>query len=227
MKLFRTIVCVATAVPLAVACQGTTVTHTPGSGSSSTAAPAATAVIEQSGFGGSGGYLWVTSTVRDVAVGQFATGSFNLYGADGTLLSTESQTEQGVNPGARITVGTQVDAPKGQPVARIKPTLEVSNHDPVQPTKFSDVVLELGPVSVGQDSFGGPAAEAELTNPSDQQIPSARVGVTCFDQQGAIIDGGSEFPDVVPAKGKVKVSARLVVSGTPNHCEMTAQPSDF
>jgi hypothetical protein len=82
-------------------------------------------------------------------------------------------------------------------------------------------------VTVGQGTFGGPTAEAEITNPADQQIPSARVGVTCFDQQGTIIGGGSEFPDLVPAKGKVKVSARLVVSGTPDHCEMTAQPSDF
>ena len=39
--------------------------------------------------------------------------------------------------------------------------------------------------------------------------------------------GGSEYPDVVPANGKVKVSARLLVSGTPDHCEITAQPSDF
>jgi hypothetical protein len=82
-------------------------------------------------------------------------------------------------------------------------------------------------VTIGQDTFGGPIAEAELTNPSNQQIPSARVGVTCFDQQGMIIGGGSEFPDVVPANGKVKISARLLVSGPPDHCEMAAQPSDF
>jgi hypothetical protein len=42
-----------------------------------------------------------------------------------------------------------------------------------------------------------------------------------------IIGGGSEFPDVVPANGKVKISARLLVSGPPDHCEMAAQPSDF
>ncbi|WP_156448334.1 hypothetical protein [Mycobacterium sp. NAZ190054] len=170
----------------------------------------------------------MTSTVRDVPVGQYATVSFNLYGADGALLSTESQTEQGVNPGAVITVGTQVTAPEGGPVTRIEPTLDVSQHDPVQTPEFSDVVLEVGPVTVGQDStFGTPTAEAELANPSDQQIPAARVGVVCFNPQGDIIGGGSEFPDVVPAQGRVKVSARLVVTGIPDRCEMTAQPSDF
>jgi hypothetical protein len=153
--------------------------------------------------------------------------SFNLYGADGALLATETQTEQGVNPGARIMLGTQVDAPKGQRVARIEPTLEVSDHDPAMPAKFRDVVLQVGDVTIGQDTFGGPTAEAQLTNPSDEQIPNARVGVSCFDQEGVIIAGGSEYPDVVPANGKVKVSARLLVSGTPDHCEITAQPSDF
>jgi hypothetical protein len=230
MKLFHTTIPVlATVVPLAVAC-GTTVTHTPnsrGKGDVTSAAPTSKAVIEQSGFGGQGDYLWVTSTVRDVPVGQFATVSFNLYGADGTLLATETQTEEAVNPGARITVGTQVSAPQGQPVARIEPTLEVSNHSPAETPKFSDVVLQLGPVTLEQDEFGSLTAVAELTNPSGEQVPAARVGAVCFDQHGAIIGGGSDFPDVVPANGKVKTAARLLVSGTPDHCEMTVQPSDI
>lgn len=215
-------------VPFLTACQGSSSTTEQGSGDSSSppAAPSA-AVIEKSGFGGSDDYLWVTATVRDVPVGQFATVSFNLYGADGTLLATETQTEQGVNPGAQIMVGTQVSAPKGQPVARIEPTLEVSNHDPAMPAKFKDVVLQVGPVTIGQDTFSGQTAEAELTNPSAEQIPGARVGVTCFDQQGVIVGGGSDYPDVVPANGKVMVSARILATGTPDHCEMTAQPSDM
>ena len=53
------------------------------------------------------------------------------------------------------------------------------------------------------------------------------MGAICFGQQGGIIGGGSDFPDAVPANGKVKTAARLLVSGTPYHCEMTVQPSDF
>jgi hypothetical protein len=172
-----------------------------------------------------GDYLWVTSIVRDVPVGQFATVSFNLYGADGKLLTTQSQTEQGVNPGAWIVIGTQVTAPKDQPVTRVEPTLKVSNHDPVVPAKFSNAVLQVGRVTIGQDALGGATAEAVLTNPSDEQLPGARVGVVCFDQQGAITGGGSAFPDLVPGRGQVKVSATLEVSGTPDHCDMAAQPS--
>jgi hypothetical protein len=219
-------ICIAI-VPLATACHappaardGTT------GGNPSVHAPAA-AVIEKSGFGGSGDYLWVTSIVRNVPVGQFATVSFNLYGADGKLLATQSQTEQSINPGARIVVGTQVTAPKDQPVTRIEPTLKISDHTPVASVKFSNVVLQVGGVTMGQDTFGGATAEAVLANPSDEQIPGARVGVVCFDQQGAITGGGSEFPNLVPAKGQVKVSARLLVSGTPDHCDMAAQPSGF
>jgi hypothetical protein len=228
VKLVRTVAVVGIVVPIAMACQGSPATGGQGpGGSKSSSTPAVAAVIEESGFGGSGPYMWVTSTVRDVPVGQFATVSFNLYGADETLLATESQTEQGVNPGARIMVGTQVTAPQGQPVTRIEPTLKVSDHRPAMETKFSDVVLQVGPVTIGQDTFGSPTAEALLSNPSAQQLPAARVGVTCFDPQGAIIGGGSNYLDVVPANGKVKVSARLLVSGTPDHCGMTAQPSDF
>jgi hypothetical protein len=228
MKLTHAIaaICITT-VLLATACHTPPAAHNGSIGSNPSVNAPSPTVIEKSGFGGSGDYLWVTSIVRNVPVGQFATVSFNLYGADGALLATESQTEQSINHGARIVVGTQVTAPKGQPVTRIEPTFKVSDHSPVGPVKFSNVVLQVGAVTMGQDTFGGATAEAALTNPSDEQIPGARVGVVCFDQQGAITGGGSAFPNLVPAKGQVKVSARLVVSGPPDHCEMAAQPSGF
>jgi hypothetical protein len=51
--------------------------------------------------------------------------------------------------------------------------------------------------------------------------------VSCFDEQGAILGGGSDYPELLPANGQVKMTARLLVSGTPDHSEMTAQPSDL
>jgi hypothetical protein len=48
-----------------------------------------------------------------------------------------------------------------------------------------------------------------------------------YQQVSAIIGGGSDYPHVLPANGQVKVSARLLVPGTPDHCEMTAQPWDL
>lgn len=228
MKLIYAIAAASVGIaPFATACHAQPAARPGNPGANSSVRATEAASIEKSGFGGSGDYLWVTSIVRDVPVGQFATVSFNLYGADGKLLATESQTEQSVNPGARIVVGTQVTAPKGQPVAKVEPTLKVSNHDPVVTTKFSNVVLQVGNVTIGRDALGGTTAEAVLTNPSDEQLPGARVGVVCFDQQGAIIGGGSAFPDLVPAKGQTKVSARIEVSTPPNHCEMAAQPSDL
>jgi len=68
-------------------------------------------MIEAAGFGGEGNYLWVTSIVRDAQPGEFIVVSFNLLGADGAILSTASQTEQGVNTNARMIIGTQVDEP--------------------------------------------------------------------------------------------------------------------
>src|SRR5690349_18675714 len=100
MRLVRAVAVLGIVAPLALGCSSSPTPSGPsGEKSSATPAPAASAAIEQSGFGGPGkGYVWVTSTVRGVPVGQFATVSFNLYGADGALLATESQTEQAVNP---------------------------------------------------------------------------------------------------------------------------------
>lgn len=157
MRLNRVIAAVGVMIcPFAVACQGSPVIthHDSGGDKSSTAAPTSNAWIENAGWGGSGDpYLWVTSIVRNVPVGQLVMVSFNFYGADGTLLTTTAGIERAVNPGARIMVGTQVNAPKGQPVARIEPTLQVSHDDPEAYAKFRDVVLELGPVTLGQEQF--------------------------------------------------------------------------
>lgn len=231
MSLYRVVAAIGVMIcPFAVACQGSPFIthHDSGGDKSSTAAPTSNAWIENLGWGGSGDDLWVTSIVRDVPVGQLVMVSFNLYGADGTLLGTIPQVERAINPGARIMVGTQVNT-RGQPPARVEPTLQVSHEDPEAHAKFRDVVLQLGPVTLRDngEQFVGTTAEAELTNPSDQQIPGARVGVACFgDQQGMIIGGGLADLHVVPAKGKVRVAARILTSGPPDHCEMAAQPSE-
>jgi hypothetical protein len=182
--------------------------------------------IEAAGFGGRGNYLWVTSIVRDVQPGQFVTVSFNLLSADGTILATENQTEQGVNANARMIIGTQVRAPDGPPVASVHPSIQVQKYDRPKP-KFADVILSVGQVSIGRNTVDQPAAKALISNPSAQQIPGARVGIACFNSQGYIIGGGSTFPQVLPARGQIMASGDIMVSQSPARCEMTAQPSPY
>lgn len=187
------------------------------------------AAIEATGFGGppDSDYMWVTSVVKGMQPGQFAVASFNLLSADGTILATESQTEEAVNAGARMIVGTQVNKPKGGTVAKVDASLQVKDHKTGKP-KLADVVLEIGPVSIGEDpTFGRPTAEAVVRNPAQEQIPGARMGVACYDGHGTIIGGGAEYPNQIPAGGQIKVAASVLTSQPPARCEMTGQPSDF
>jgi hypothetical protein len=72
MRLVRAIAAVGIViVPFAMACQGSPDAPDQASGGDNSSSPAPTAaVIEKSGFGGSGDYLWVTATVRDVPLGS-------------------------------------------------------------------------------------------------------------------------------------------------------------
>jgi hypothetical protein len=179
------------------------------------------ASLEAAGFGQSGDYLWITSVVRNEAPtgGQFVTVSFNLLDEGGNLLATESQVESFNAPGQRLAVGTQVDAPTNGTVASVEATLLV---DEGMEPEFPDVTLEAGEVTLRPDEFGGMTASATLTNPSQETLPGARVGVICTDAAGTIIGGGSAYPD--PAGGQIVAEVDVIVSGEPASCEMLANP---
>lgn len=181
------------------------------------------ASLEAAGFGQSGDYLWITSVVRNEAPtgGQFVTVSFNLLDEGGNLLATESQVESFNAPGQRLAVGTQVDAPTNGTVASVEATLLV---DEGMAPEFPDVTLEAGEVTLRPDEFGGMTASATLTNPSQETLPGARVGVICTDAAGTIIGGGSAYPDLVPAGGQIVAEVDVIVSGEPASCEMLANP---
>lgn len=184
-----------------------------------------TAKVEAVGFGRPDGsdYLWATSVVSGVRPGQFVVVSFNLLGPDGQLVATDSQTEQGINPNAKMIIGTQVTIPRGQDVARVEASVGINDYNSPAP-KYEDVILEVSQLSIGEDYWGKPAAEAVIKNPSSQNIAHARVGIACFDDQGNIIGGGSTYPDLIPAGGQIKIADSVMVSQVPARCEMTAQP---
>lgn len=193
-----------------------------------TAAKNERATIEAVGFGRPDGsnYLWATSVVRDVQPGQFVVVSFNLLGPDGKIVVTASQTEQGVNPNAKMIIGTQVTVPRDQDVTRVDASVAVNDYNRGKP-KYENVILEIGQYSIGEDTFGKPTAEAVIKNPSQQTISNTRIGIACLNDQGSIIGGGSNFPALIPPGGQIKVSPSVMVSQVPTRCEMTAQPSDF
>jgi hypothetical protein len=95
---------------------------------------------------------------------------------------------------------------------------------------FSDEpfpALPTSPVSVTKED-GGEEASFVLTNTLGQAVKSPRIGIICRDSANKIVGGGSEFPELVPAGGKTKVDAHLLVSSTPKTCDaFIGAPSDW
>ena len=194
--------------------------------SKSAAADAPKGAIEAVGFGrpADSDYMYVVAIVKDVAPGQYAKVSFNVLDPEGEILKSESASQLAVNPNSRMILVTQVTVPKQNEVTRVEATLGFTGKPAKQ--KLEDLVLEVGPVSVEEGPYST-TAEAVITNPSDQQIDKARIGVACFDVQGNIIGGGYTFTDLVSPGAKVKVDPRIMVSQLPDRCEMSALPSNL
>ncbi|MEV0711551.1 FxLYD domain-containing protein [Nocardia aurea] len=109
---------------------------------------------------------------------------------------------------------------------RVETTLQIKSFRYVSAqVPYSDAKLEVRSVQFKKNNYGATTASATLTNTSSQQIPTARVGIACFDAGDSIIGGGSAFPRVIVANGRILVDARVLVSNTPARCEMSARPS--
>lgn len=176
--------------------------------------------IVKTGFGQRDAYVWVTSLVRNLTdtAGATVTVQYNVLDAAGKILVSDSQVESFSRGGQLLVVGTQLDVPASSMAASVDATL-VIEPDGIG-TEFPEI--ETGPVTVGEDEFGGVSASFELTNPTNEPAQSVRVGIICLDATGKIIGGTSEFPDL-PPNGAARVdTSALIVSGSPETCEAYA-----
>lgn len=125
-------------------------------------------------------------------------------------------------------VNTVMRLPAGPPVAKVEATVEGRTYDtPATAPKFADAVLNVGDVSVSQ-ATGLITAEATISNPSDQQIPGVIIGAACFDSAGTIVGGGpAALLGAMAPGGRGRAQAYITAASVPDHCEMTAQPSQF
>lgn len=190
-------------------------------------APAELGTLKDSGFGQRDEYVWVTAVVHNNSkyVGQTVTVSFNLLDAGGQILKSASQVESFSQPEADHVLGTQVDLAPGEKAAKLEATLDVQAEGTFSDQPFPS--LPTSPVSVTKDN-GWEEASFVLTNPLGQALKAPRIGVVCRDAANKIVGGGSDFPDLVPAGGKTKVDAHLIVSSTPKTCDVVVgAPSDW
>lgn len=66
------------------------------------------------------------------------------------------------------------------------------------------------------DSYG---ARFEVVNPTDEPLEAASFQVVCTNKAGEIVAGASDYPELIPASGRVLVDASSLYSDTkPAEC---------
>jgi hypothetical protein len=175
-----------------------------------------------SGFGQDGRYVWATALVHNDSdkVGQTVIVAFSAEDASGQVIRSTDQVEAFSRLGQDLAVGTQLDVGDSTRIATVEATLVVADEGVFSATPFPE--LTTGPVEIAPGTFGGWAANFELTNPTDRPLTIPRLGVVCHDSAGKIVGGGSSYPDFVPASGAAFVECRIITSGQPAGCEVFA-----
>lgn len=184
------------------------------------------ATLNKAGFGRDGDYGWVSAIVTNTSsdnVGAFATVQFNLLDAKGDLVASQEQVEMFTSADQTLAIGTQVDVAGKPKIAKVEATLGIGNQDDMEDAPN----LPVGKVKVREGEYGDTQAVFEVKNPGDAAQKSTRIGIACFNKSGKIIGGGSDYPQLIPAKGRVLVEASVMTDGKPDSCEAYAAPSTF
>jgi len=185
-------------------------------------ATAGSGELVSSGFGQSDEYVWVTSLVKNTSeqTGQTVTVSFNVLDSEDNLLATTTQVEAFSTPAQELAVGTQVTVDKGLKAARVEATLDVQE-DGIGP---KDAQPSMPPIQakVAKNEYGTYTATYEVVNPTANVLTTVRIGVICVNGANTIIGGGSQFPTLIPASGKIRADTDVATSGKPGAC--TAYP---
>lgn len=204
----------------------------PGSASTSPSAtvsnaPSELGTLKASGFGQADEYVWATAVVHNNSdyVGQTVTVSFNVLDAAGEILGTESQVESFVRPGADHVIGTQVTLEPGQKAATVEATLDVEASGTFSDQPFPDMPVSDLKVTAGTGGY--PAVTFVVSNPLTVPLKDARIQVACTDASETIIGGGSDYPELIPAGGKIKVDAHVIASGEPKDCTVFVGALDW
>ena len=200
----------------------------PSPSATASSAPKELGTITASGFGQAGEYVWVTAVVHNNSdyVGQSVTVSFNVLDANGEILGTESQVESFVRPGADHVIGTQVALEPGQRAAKLEPTLDVEASGTFSDQPFPEMPVTDLKIAAG-DAKGYPKVTFVVTNPLTVPVKDSRIQVACTDGAGAIIGGGSDYPELIAAGGKIKVDPNVIASGTPKDCTVFVGALDW
>jgi hypothetical protein len=177
--------------------------------------------IVDSGFG-QGEYstqaMVIVSTDSEAAIGEFVTASVNFLDAKGEILATAEQIESFSWVGQELAMPvTPSELAETARVASIESSVSLSDYGTVVESKAPLPVLDSTEVRKGE--YGGFSASFALTNETDEDLKSPRVGIVCFDAAKTIVGGTSTYPEFVPAGKTIRIDAEPTVSKKPTSCK--------
>uniref|UniRef100_A0AAU3HS20 Lipoprotein n=1 Tax=Streptomyces sp. NBC_01393 TaxID=2903851 RepID=A0AAU3HS20_9ACTN len=177
-----------------------------------------------SGFGQQDEYVWVTSLVRNTSphVGQTVTVQFNILDAHNKIIGSDSQVESFSQPDQLLVVGTQIDVKSNEKAAKVKATLLIEDEGTFSTKPFPRI--PTSPVHISKGEYGNTTGTFEVSNPTTAPLKDARVGVICYDAKHNVVGGSSEYPDLVPPSGKIRVESTLNTLRAPAKCDAYAGP---
>lgn len=176
--------------------------------------------LVDSGFGAQYGYAWTIARVQndDDHGGQTVTVNFNLLDESGELLASGSQVSHFSWPGQVLPVATQVEVPKGKKPATVEATVLVEDEGTFDDQTSEDWGTFPGKIYQPEysDSYG---ARFEVTNPTSEPLDGASFQVVCTNKAGEIVGGAGEYPELIPASGRVLVDVSSLYTTTkPAEC---------
>jgi hypothetical protein len=195
--------------------------ETPRASSSSTQDPAAPeSRLVDSGFGRDGRYVEAVAIVENLSDhgGQTVTVNFDLLDDSGDIITSVSQVEAFTFPGQQLAVGGFADLGAGSKdkVASVEPTVQIED---LGTYKETSVDFGTADGTIVPNGFGGWSAKFTIKNPTSTPLRDPRIGIACRGADGTINGGGQEYPERVPANGKIVLDqTTLTVSGEPESC---------
>jgi serine/threonine protein kinase len=187
-------------------------------------APAKASLVG-SGFAQAGNYVQGIAVVKaddPAAVGRFVTASANFKDASGRTVATEEHVEafSWLDQELVLPIWLDVsDRPAGTKIAAIDVSVSIGNSNLGAKSERPPMpVLTAEEIRPGR--FGSYTAAFSFTNKTGQDLKNLRIGVVCYDATGAIIGGGSDYPDLAPAGKSIRIEpSMLKVSGEPASCK--------
>ena len=210
---------VAASAILLTACGGTAdeLGAASGLGAAASDAPA-TVELTGTGFGQRDEYVQgiaMVTTDDDKAVGEFVTVSMNFLDASGDIVGTSDQVESFSWVGQDLVLPVWHSLSAGVEVVEVDASVSISDYG--RSSEDVDPLETVESREIRADQFGRTAL-FELTNPTDSDLENARIGVVCYDVDGSIIGGASEYPNLIAASKSILLESAVLTSGEPENC---------